>query len=86
MYASNRAALEASLTALGGLTDRHGALVAAARSLAVAVDAEQGNASLWREYRAALAVLLEVGLGVDDVDSVEFAASVRTPLRDASVA
>lgn len=83
----NAKALERTLRALrdsDALTDEHAALVAAAQHLAAVVDAEPGNASLWKEYRAALASLMEVaGGGIDD-EAAEFLrrVSVQPPMGD----
>lgn len=72
----NRKAADATvraLTRLGRIEDCDAAAVAAVRALASAVDAEPGNASLWREYRAALDTLAGVGArdgGGDELDRV----------------
>lgn len=58
-------------------------LVQACRSLAVVVDSEPSNASLWREYRSFLEMVVT---GVDDdlPDAIdELLAELRTPLGDA---
>lgn len=58
----NRIAVDASiatLTELSRLEAIDAARVAAARTLADAVDADPTNASLWREYRAAEQALRE---------------------------
>lgn len=62
------------------LDESHAALVALARGLAAAVDAEPGNAALWREYRAAVVALSQVATGgeVDD-DTAAFLVAIRTP-------
>jgi len=66
------------------ITDADEALVTLCRRLAVACDAAPGNAALWREYRGAVASLMEVGADVgDDDEAASFAESVRTPVRDA---
>ncbi len=64
---SNAAAVEVTLAALE-LGPEHQALEVAARSLAEAVDDNPDNASLWREYRQALATLDEVA-PTTDVDT-----------------
>lgn len=82
--ASNATGLEKTLKALTGsgrLGDEDQALVALARSLAVAVDAEPENAALAREYRAALMALLSAGTDSLDDDARDFILSVRTPVR-----
>ena len=80
---SNATGLERSLRALRSvLTPEHEALIALARGLAVAVDAEPNNAALWREYRAALAALTQAGSNDDpDDDTRDFLVTVRTPVR-----
>lgn len=56
-----------ALADLGRLEAVDAAKVQAIRTLASAVDMDPANASLWREYRAALADLLEVtDGGVDE--------------------
>jgi hypothetical protein len=83
--ASNVEGLEKTLAAIGSsLRDTDEALVALARGLAAAVDAEPSNAALWREYRAAVASLQAAAAGVvDDDDTAVFLAAIRTPLRAA---
>ena len=51
----------ANLRTRGVLADTHEALVQAASSLAQAVDLDPGNAALWREYRAVVNTLTEIG-------------------------
>jgi hypothetical protein len=69
-HGRNRAAIEATIGALqaGGLiTDTNAARVAAAQALADAVDTDPTNASLWREYRAAVETLLaQTDAGTDE--------------------
>jgi len=79
--------LERTLKAAGSrLDDRHAALVSMARALAAAVDAEPGNAALWRELRATVVALGQVAGEVVDDDTAQFLAIVRTPtLREAVV-
>ena len=60
----------AALTEADRLTDEHAAVVQAARSLADAVDAEPGNASLWREFRAVIETLRSIGATEEDDDEV----------------
>ena len=55
------------------------ALVALARGLAAAVDADPANAALWREYRAAVTALSLAGADKVDDDTAEFLLSIRTP-------
>lgn len=76
---SNVAGLERTLRALGSrLAEKDEALLALARGLAAAVDAEPGNAALWREYRAAVTSLSEAGAGGDvDDDDARFLQSIR---------
>lgn len=83
--ASNAAGLERTIKALkprlGGGDE---ALLALARGLAAAVDAAPENAALWREYRAAVTALSELGADGDvDDDTQAFVLSVRTPVRPA---
>ena len=71
-FGRNRTAVEESIRALrdaGRLESVDAAKIAAAQSLADAVDADPSNASLWREYRAAELVLRET----NDTNTDEFA-------------
>ena len=80
--ASNRTGLERTIKALdaaGRLDDTDQALLALARSLAAAVDAEPENAALAREYRAALVALSAAGADNIDDDTRQFLLTVRTP-------
>ncbi len=61
----------AAMRAAGRLEPADEALVAAAESLAVAVDGVPGDARLWQQYQAALRALREVGPDVGDRDEVE---------------
>lgn len=80
---SNLTAATASVEALRGrLKPEHDALVAAVLNLADVLDSEVASDRLWREYRAALASLLEAASdtgGEDDADDA-FASAVRTPM------
>ncbi len=82
---TNAQGLEKTLRVLkreGRLAAVDEALIALARGLAHAVDAEPRNAALWREYRAAVSSLKEAGSTLDpDDDTKEFLVSIRTPLR-----
>lgn len=72
--------LERTLKAIDArLDESHAALVALARGLAGAVDAEPGNAALWREYRAAVTTLGQVAGGEVDDDTAAFLVAIRTP-------
>lgn len=52
----------AALVAAGRLAeDEHAAIIQTARSLARAVDADLGNASLWREFQKATDVVMTTG-------------------------
>lgn len=51
----------AALNRMGVLHEEHSALVQVVDSLALAVDSDPGNASLWREFRAALDSLMKLG-------------------------
>lgn len=57
------------------------ALVSLAKGLAKAVDGDNRNAALWREYRAAVAALQEAGERGDDTDddTAGFIVSIQTP-------
>lgn len=56
------------LRRLGRLEKIHAAVVQALRSMAAALDAEPGNAALWRQYREALRELTadDDGGSIDD--------------------
>ena len=77
---TNAQGLERTLKALGDRLDEDDeALVALARGLAAAVDADPANAALWREYRAAVTALSLAGADKVDDDTAEFLLSIRTP-------
>ena len=60
----NAAAVARTVEALrvaGRLRDEDAATVQMVESLALAVDSDPGNASLWREFRAALDSLMRIG-------------------------
>lgn len=77
---TNLQALDKTVKALKKrLTPDSDALVALTRGLAAAVDEAPENAALWREYRAALATLMAVGLDEPDDDSRDFLLQIRTP-------
>jgi hypothetical protein len=80
---SNAAGLERTIKALSAhLDEEDEALIALARGLAGAVDADPANAALWREYRAAVGALVEAGTDHDvDDDTKAFLFEVRTPVR-----
>lgn len=83
---TSASAAETTIAALedaGRLSDSDAALVALVRNLSAAVDESPGNAALWRELRAALQTLSEVG--ADDLDdgTLAFRVSVQTPGRAA---
>ena len=84
MPSTNRQAADATLKILADnarLTEQDEALVHLVRSLASAVDADPQNASLWREYRAAVNDLLK--LGRDDTDAFsDLISRLRTPVGD----
>lgn len=78
--------LERTLKAAGPrLDDSHAALVAMARGLAAAVDAEPANAALWREYRAVVMALGQVAGDQVDDDTAAFLVAIRTPTRPSVV-
>ena len=70
----NAAAVARTVDALrtaGRLQDEHAATVQMVESLALAVDSDPGNASLWREFRAGLETLMKVGeVNDDDADEI----------------
>lgn len=82
-------AVDTTIAALGErLTDEHQALVAMARSLAKAVDADPcgecgaaQNAALWKEMRATITTLTEVGADDLDDDTAQWRISIQTPRR-----
>ena len=80
---TNAVGLERTIKAMDArLDEMNEALVALARGLAAAVDAAPDNAALWREYRAAVTALMEVGSDGDiDDDTQAFLLALRTPLR-----
>lgn len=43
------------------VADEHAAIIQQAKSLAMAVDVDPGNAALWREFRQALETLRQAG-------------------------
>lgn len=55
------------------------AVVEMCRSLARAVDAEPGNAALFREYRSALDDLREMAASGPDDDAAQFLISIQSP-------
>jgi len=84
VFGRNRSAVEETVGALeqlGRLEQVDSARVAAARALADAVDAEPGNASLWREYRAALESLSQIGSDSGD-DFGKLIESLSSEIRD----
>jgi hypothetical protein len=81
MMSSNVVAVARTIGAIrdaGRATPADEAQIAAAELLAAAVDADPLNASLWREYRAALIQLSQIGATIgDDDDLDELLASFR---------
>lgn len=81
---TNREAIDVVIGALGAagrLEAADEAIVVAARSLADAVDADPGNASLWREYRAIEQRLRSTGeASSNGLDAV--LATMRAPMGD----
>lgn len=76
------AALEGAIAALaadGKLTDADAAAVEVARCMAVAVTFDPTNAALWREYRAAVAALMEAGDDEHDDGIETFRLSLSLP-------
>lgn len=79
---SNATAVEKTIRALndaGRLADVDLAIVALARCLAAALDAEPENAALAREYRQALIALTSTGSDNLDDDTRDFLLTIRTP-------
>ena len=82
---TNSEAVRRTLKALGdSLGEETAALRALAETLARALDHDQGNAALGREYRATLVALMEAAdsSGPDD-DTQSFLNAIRAPLRPA---
>lgn len=73
-----------ALGQLGRLEQVDAATVAVAQGLAAAVDADPTNASLWREFRAAVETLRGVGAETsnDDAFAQAIAAIMRPEVRD----
>lgn len=85
-YGRNRTAVEAMVKALrdgGRLEQVDEARVIAACALADAVDADPTNASLWREYRAALETLRLVEDGGPD-DFAQLLANLSAEVGDSA--
>jgi hypothetical protein len=76
---ANADAVTATLDALD-LGPEHEALRALCLSLAQACDLDPGNGSLWREYRGAIAALMEHGTAHGNDDDAAWRASVRAPM------
>ena len=66
--------------------DEHAALVAYCEGLAEVLDEHPDRASLWREYRPALELLLSVGEGAADDGEAAFLELVRTEVGDSKTA
>jgi hypothetical protein len=86
----NREAVDQTIGAMesdGKLRPEHAALVTMVQGLASSVDDEPHNASLWREFRAALETLRQIGLeGQEDEDEISvIIAALRgaAPVRNA---
>lgn len=82
MVSVNEAAVGRTLdgyTATGDIERIPDALVELCLSLARAVDAEPGNAALFREYRAALDDLREAASSGPDDDTAAFHISIQAP-------
>ncbi len=78
-------ALAESVAALN-LKPEHRALVAYCEGIADALDAHPDRASLWREYRPALEILLVVGEVGESDGQAAFLELVSTPVRDSEKA
>ena len=75
----------AALRSSGRLEQVDAATVAVAQGLAAAIDADPTNASMWREYRAAVETLRGVGAdsNSDDAFTEALAAIMRPAVRNA---
>lgn len=78
-------ALEASIEALS-LRPEHAALIGYCRGLAAALDEYPSRATLWREYRPALELLLAVGEGAESDGEAQLLELVSTAVRHAEKA
>lgn len=79
----NERAMQATIRALrelGRLESVDEAMVAAARTLARAVDRDPGNAALWREYRAVEDRLRSAEHGNDELNAL--GAEMRAAMGD----
>ena len=84
---TNLAAARATVRALRGrLKPEHDALTQSVLSLAFVLDTDLASDRLWREYRAAVASLLEAADVEDTTDDADegFASAVRTPMGNAA--
>ena len=83
----NRQAVDQTIGAMesdGKLRPEHAALVTMVQGLASSVDEEPQNASLWREFRAALETLRQIGLE-DESDQDEISLIIAALRGSASV-
>ena len=64
------------------LRPEHRVLVAYCEGLAAALDEYPERATLWREYRPAIELLLQVGEAEDDNGEAALLELVSTPIRD----
>lgn len=83
----NREAVDQTVGALqsdGRLKPEHAALVTMVQGLASSVDEEPQNASLWREFRAALETLRQIGLE-DENDQDEISLIIAAIRGDSKV-
>lgn len=60
----------------------HGALVAYCEGLAEVIDDHPERASLWREYRPAVEMLISLGVADEDDGQAALLELVRTPVGD----
>jgi hypothetical protein len=81
MYAAASRTLEA-MGDLGRLEQVDEALVEAVRVLASTLDYDAGNASLWREFRGALADLRGLNVADADPELERLAAEMRAAVGD----
>jgi hypothetical protein len=77
------AATVAALRGAGRVEDVDAAVVQMALGLAESVDADPGNAALWREYRAVEERLRGLGDGGSDDEFVRLLAELHAPVGDA---
>jgi hypothetical protein len=82
---SQAEALKEALAAMD-LRPEHRALVGYCEGLAEALDEFPSRATLWREYRPAIELLLAVGEAKADDGKAQLLSLVSTPVRDSTKA